>query len=164
MSEQLPVQVLPALPLKNTLLFPNLLLPLSVGRPSSLAAVQAALATEEKEIILIAQKDPSVENPVQTDLYTVGTKAVIRKMSRPNDSIIEVLVMGVERVVVLKLETGQAGYLEARVTPSPLPHDTGAEVEALQGAVIELATRAIELAQPQAPPELSRMLTGNEDP
>jgi ATP-dependent Lon protease len=164
MSEQLPVQVLPALPLKNTLLFPNLLLPLSVGRPTSLAAVQAALATEEKEIILIAQKDPSVETPTQNDLYTVGTKAVIRKMSRPNDNVIEVLVMGVERVAILKVETGPEGFLKARVTPSPLPHDTGAEVEALQSAVIELATRAIELAQPQAPPELSRMLTGNEDP
>jgi ATP-dependent Lon protease, bacterial type len=85
-------------------------------------------------------------------------------MSRPNDNIIEVLVMGVERVVILKVETGEEGYLKARVTPSPLPHDTGAEVEALQSAVIELATKAIELAQPQAPPELSRMLTGNEDP
>jgi ATP-dependent Lon protease, bacterial type len=74
MSEQLNVQVLPALPLKNTLLFPNLLLPLSVGRPTSLAAVQAALATEEKEIILIAQKDPSTEAPSQNDLYTVGTR------------------------------------------------------------------------------------------
>ena len=49
------LQVLPALPLKNTILFPGLLLPLSVGRESSLQAVQAALKTEEKEIILIAQ-------------------------------------------------------------------------------------------------------------
>ena len=48
-------------------------MPLSVGRSSSLAAVQAALATEEKEIVLVAQKDPA-SNPAQDDLYTVGTR------------------------------------------------------------------------------------------
>ena len=78
-------QVLPALPLKNTILFPGLLLPLSVGRESSLRAVEAALKTEEKEIILVAQRDAQVEAPQQDDLYTIGTKAVIRKSSRTND-------------------------------------------------------------------------------
>ena len=76
------VQILPVLPLKNTILFPGLLLPLSVGRESSLAAVEAALKTEEKEIILVAQRDPHVDAPQQDDLYTIGTKAVIRKSSR----------------------------------------------------------------------------------
>jgi len=56
MSDQQNVKVLPILPLKNALLFPNLLMPLSVGRSSSLAAVQAALATEDKEIVLVAQR------------------------------------------------------------------------------------------------------------
>src|ERR1700759_4363174 len=97
-------QVLPALPLKNTILFPGLLLPLSVGRDSSLKAVQAALSTESKEIILIAQRDAQVEAPEQDDLFTIGTKAVIRKSSRPNEGTLEILVLGVERVVVVKIE------------------------------------------------------------
>ena len=71
-------QTLPVLPLKNTVLFPFLLMPLSVGRSASLAAVQAALGTEDKEIILVSQKDPAVELPGKEDLYSVGTKAVIR--------------------------------------------------------------------------------------
>src|SRR3954451_8751069 len=91
-------KTLPVLPLKNTVLFPYLLMPLSVCRSHSLAAVQAALGTEDKEIILLAQKDPSVDIPAQADLYTVGTRAVIRKMARPNENLMEVLVMGVERV------------------------------------------------------------------
>src|SRR3954468_587652 len=103
MSEEA-VKVLPVLPLKNTFLFPYLLMPLSVGRSSSLAAVQAALATEEREIILVAQRDGSEENPTQDTLYGVGTKAVIRKMSRPNDNLMEVLVMGSERVVIIKVD------------------------------------------------------------
>jgi len=162
MSEEA-VKVLPVLPLKNTVLFPYLLMPLSVGRSSSLAAVQAALATEEKEIVLVAQRDASEENPSQETLYTVGTKAVIRKMSRPNENLMEVLVMGAERVVIVRVDNDE-GYLKARVLPSPLPEDRGPEVEALMQAIIELAGKAVELAQPQAPPELARMLAGGDDP
>jgi ATP-dependent Lon protease len=163
MSDQQTVRVLPILPLKNALLFPNLLMPLSVGRSSSLAAVQAALATEDKELILVAQKDPSVDTPQQDDLYRVGTRAVIRRMSKPNESMVEVLVMGMERVTVLKVEEHD-GYLQARVLPSPLPEDGGAEVEALHGALVEQANKAIELAQVQAPPEIRAMLAASDDP
>ncbi len=166
MSEQetTNIQVLPLLPLKNTVLFPHLLMPLSVGRASSLKAVQAALATEEKEIVLVAQKEASTETPGQDDLFTVGTKAVIRKMTRPNEDMMEILVLGTERVVVMRIEAAEAGYTQARVLSSPLPTDSGPEVEALQGALIDLAGRAIQLAQPQAPPELARMLAVGDDP
>jgi ATP-dependent Lon protease len=57
------MQSLPVVPLKNSVLFPNLLMPLSVGRPASLAAVEAALATEEKEIVIVAQREAAVDNP-----------------------------------------------------------------------------------------------------
>jgi ATP-dependent Lon protease len=156
-------QVLPALPLKNTILFPGLLLPLSVGRDSSLRAVEAALKTEEKEIILVAQRDPQVESPQQDDLYTIGTKAVIRKSSRPNESMMEILVLGTERVVVSKLERSEP-YLAAKFRVLPLPEDGGSEVEALSGALLELAAKASTLAQPQSAAELTRMLAGSDDP
>jgi ATP-dependent Lon protease len=156
-------QVLPALPLKNTILFPGLLLPLSVGRETSIQAVQAALKTEEKEIILVAQRDSQVESPQQDDLYTIATKAVIRKSSRQGDGMMEILVLGVERVVVMKLEATEP-YLSAKFRVLPVPEDTGSEVEALSGALFELAAKAIALAQPQSAAELTRMLAGNEDP
>jgi len=156
-------QSLPALPLKNTVLFPGLLLPLSVGRESSIAAVQAALNTEEKEIILIAQRDAQVDNPQQDDLYTIGTKAVIRKSSRPSEGVLEILVLGVERVVAVKLDSS-GSYLSAKYRVLELPDDGGSEVEALSGALLDLADKAIALAQPQTAPELTRMLAGSEDP
>jgi ATP-dependent Lon protease len=156
-------QVLPALPLKNTILFPGLLLPLSVGRESSLLAVQAALKTEEKEIILIAQRDSQVESPQQDDLYTIGTKAVIRKSSRQGEGMMEILVLGVERVVVVKLEATEP-YLSAKFRVLPMPQDAGSEVEALSRALVELAAKAIALAQPQSAADLTRMLAGSEDP
>jgi ATP-dependent Lon protease len=156
-------QSLPALPLKNTILFPGLLLPLSVGRESSLKAVQGALKTEEKEIILIAQREPHIDNPEQDDLYTIGTKAVIRKSSRVNDGVMEILVLGVERVVVVKLDNSE-GYLKAKYRVLALPEDGGSEVEALSGALLDLAAKAITLAQPQTAPEMTRMLADSEDP
>jgi len=155
--------ILPALPLKNTILFPGLLLPLSVGRENSLSAVQAALNTEEKEIILIAQRDPQIESPQQDDLYTIGTKAVIRKSSRPANGIMEILVLGVERVVLVKLESSEP-YLSAKYRVLPVPEDGGSEIEALSGALLDLAAKAIALAQPQSANELTRMLAGSEDP
>ncbi len=156
-------QILPALPLKNTILFPGLLLPLSVGRDSSVQAVQAVLKTEEKEIILVAQRDSQVESPQQDDLYTIGTKAVIRKSSRQGDGMMEILVLGVERVVVVKLEQTEP-YLSAKFRVMPVPEEGGSEVEALSRALFELAAKAIALAQPQSASELTRMLAGNDDP
>jgi ATP-dependent Lon protease len=154
---------LPVLPLKNTVLFPYLLMPLSVGRASSLAAVEAALATESKEIVLFAQRDANEESPKQEDLFSIGTKAVIRKVSRPTETTLELLVLGVERVTLVKLDSSEP-FLRARILPLPLPSDQGPEVEALQGALTELASTAVNMAQPNFPQELGRMLAGNEDP
>src|SRR6266550_3010002 len=97
------VTVLPVLPLKNTVLFPNLFIPLSVGRPQSLAAVEAAMATEEKSFVVVAQRDASVEQPGLEDLYTVGTRGVVKKAARGEGGI-ELIVQGVERVVILRAE------------------------------------------------------------
>jgi ATP-dependent Lon protease len=162
MSDQPVVYELPVLPLKNAVLFPYLLMPLSAGRPGSVAAVEAALATESKEVLIFTQRDGDVDSPLQGDLYPIGTKAVIRKMSRA-DGHLELLVLGMERVALSKLDTSEP-FLKARVTPLPLPEDKSSEIEALQGALIELAGEALTLAQPNAPQELRGLLSANEDP
>ena len=163
MAETQTVQVLPVLPLKNTVLFPFLMLPLSVGRASSLAAVEAALASEEKEVALFVQRDSSVENPTQEDLHPVGVKATIRKMSRPSAESMEILVLGIERIALLKLDDSEP-FLRARISPLPLPEDNATEVEALHGALVELAGRAVALAQPNSSHDLLRTFETNEDP
>ncbi|HEV2687454.1 MAG TPA: endopeptidase La [Bryobacteraceae bacterium] len=163
MSEQPVVYTLPVLPLKSAVLFPYLLMPLSAGRPGSVAAVEAALASESKEVLVFTQRDADVDSPTQSDLYTIGTKAVIRKMSRSEEGHLELLVMGMERVAMVKLDASEP-FLKARVTPLPLPEDKSPEIEALQGALIELAGEALTLAQPNAPQELRGLLSANEDP
>jgi ATP-dependent Lon protease len=163
MPEKDNIQTLPLVPLKNSVLFPNLLMPLSVGRAASVAAVEAALATEEKEIVVVAQRDSSVDEPRQEDLYTVGTKAVIRKMSRPSQELMEVLVVGTERVVILKVDNEEP-FARARVRLYPVPEERNSEIEALHRALVDLAVNAVGLAQTQqAPQELTRMIAQNED-
>jgi ATP-dependent Lon protease len=162
MAEKKPINTLPALPLKNSALFPFLPMPLAVGRPNSVAAVEAALGTEEKEILVVAQRDPNADVPKQGDLYGVGTRAAIRKVNRTEHAL-EVLVVGLERVSVLGIIETEP-YLRARVQSMPMPEDTGPEVEALQREVLQLASQAITIAQPQASQEISRMLAGSEDP
>jgi ATP-dependent Lon protease len=156
------VVVLPVLPLKNTVLFPYLFMPLSVGRPASLASMEAVLATEEKTFVVSAQRDSSNEQPGLDDLYTVGTRAVVRKMAR-GDGVIEVLVQGVERVTILKVEQ-TSPYLTARVAPFPLPEDGGTEVEALARAVTDLAAKVLELAQLQTPVNVQQLVAQAGDP
>src|SRR6185437_17150602 len=90
-------QSLPVVPIKNTVLFPNLLMPLSVGRPKSVAAIQAALASEGKEILVVTQRDSSVEMPGPADLFPTATRAAIKRSGRNGDKY-DILVMGVERV------------------------------------------------------------------
>ncbi len=156
------VVVLPVLPLKNTVLLPHQFMPLSVGRPNSLAAAEATLATEEKTFVLVAQRDPTAEQPGFDDLYTVGTRAVIKKMAR-GEGVIELIVQGVERVTLLRPEQTEP-YLTARVRVLPLPEDTGPEVEALHRAIVELAGRVLELAQVQQPINLQQLVAQAQDP
>ena len=162
MSSPETLQTLPVLPIKHAVLFPSMLMPLNVGRPSSIAAIEAALASEGKEIVVVAQRDAAVDNPSLTDLYSIGTKAVIKKMARRTDGLLEVVLLGVERVVLLKLE--QHGvYQKARIKPLPLPQEKSTEIEALRREVGELAVRALALTQPQAADRLSQLITDAND-
>ncbi|MBZ5591468.1 MAG: endopeptidase La [Acidobacteriia bacterium] len=163
MSEQDEIRTVPLLPIKNTVLFPHLLLPLSIGRPSSAAAVAQAMAGEEKQIVIVTQRDVSVDDPRQKDLFTVGTIAVIKKMGRRPDGVIEMVVHGIERVTIVKVEE-KSGALQATVRKVPAANDGGAEVEALLRAVLDLAQQAIALAQPQATAEMARLMLGHDDP
>ena len=162
MSDQESIYTLPVLPIKSTVLFPNLQMPLSVGRAVSLAAVEAAMASEEKQIVVAAQRDASIDTPTLDDLYTIGTKAFIRKMAR-KEGMIELVVQGVERVVLLKIEP-TTPYLQGRVRALPTPTDSGAEVEALHRSILDLAGKALELAQPQASSQLTQLLANTAEP
>jgi ATP-dependent Lon protease len=157
-----PVWTLPILPLKNTVLFPDLFLPLSVGRPNSVAAVQAVLATEDKAFVVTAQRDPGVDQPPPEGLFQIGTRAVIKKMVRAEETV-EMLVQGVERVRIIRFEQTEP-FLKAQVEAAPLPEDHSTEAEALFRTVLDLARRAVELSQVETPVNIDQLAAQAGDP
>lgn len=162
-STMTPIQTLPLLPLRNTVIFPSTFAPLSAGRPGSVAAIEAAVARDDKALVIVAQRDPQQEQPsVLEDLYTVGTLAVIRKMAR-SASGVEILVQGMERVSLLKLEQTQP-YLLARVQVLSWPEDAGPEVEALYRSILDITRRILELAGTETPPNLQEIIAQQGDP
>ncbi len=163
MSEFKNLSSLPLLPIKNSVLFPQLFMPLSVGRTLSIAAAEDSLKTEDNEILIFSQRDASTEKPGQDELFTVGCKAVIKKMVRPRPEQLELLVQGIERVVLIKLEQAEP-FLKGRVHSLPLPGDKGPEVVALQRSIVEMANKLISLSNPQASQQLEQVVGSVEDP
>ena len=155
-------EVLPVLPLKNTVLLPFTSMPLLAGRPASVAAVEAALATESKELAIVTQRDATKDNPTAEDFYTFGAKAVIRKMARGSEGAIQLIVQGIERVRIAGFEQ-MAPYLKARVHLAPMPEEKGPEVEALYRSVLDLASRAMAIVQPDMQVDIAKSLPPAED-
>ncbi|HJZ93316.1 MAG TPA: endopeptidase La [Gemmataceae bacterium] len=152
----------PVLPIKNSVLFPGLFLPLSVGRSFTRAAVDAAMATEEKTLVVVAQRDVNVDVANLDDVYAVGTVGVIKKLARSPEAI-ELLVQGAGRVRLLK-STQSEPYLRAAVQTLPPPLGGGEQVEALHRAVLDAARKVIELARPQAEIDVEQVLAQAPNP
>src|SRR5712691_6073673 len=149
--------------INSSVLFPFVWMPLTVGRAASVATIEAVLAREDKELVVVAQRDASVEAPGPQDFFSIGTKAVVKRMARRPDGSMELMVQGVERVVIIRIEQTEP-YLRARVRLAPVPEESNTEIEALQRAIVERASRAIQLAQPNASAEFTQMLAANDDP
>src|SRR5262245_55769833 len=152
----------PVLPIKSSVLFPGLFLPLSVGRPASRAAIDAAMATEDKTLVVVAQRDAASDAPGLADLYPVGTLAVIKKMARGPEAV-EVLVQGSGRVRLLDAVQTEP-FLRAHVVLLPAPAGRNEQVEALYRAVLDSARRVLELARPQADIDVNQVLAQATDP
>ena len=149
--------VLPVLPLKNSVLFPHLLMPLAVGREASIAAIESALASEDKAIFVVAQRNPEVEEPAQNDLYSVGTTAVIKRMERAEGGM-RLIIQGNERAELVGLETGER-FLKAQLRFLPEPTDEGTEIEALHREVMTVASRIHSMVDPEAQLGLDQIMS-----
>ncbi|HYH45686.1 MAG TPA: LON peptidase substrate-binding domain-containing protein, partial [Thermoanaerobaculia bacterium] len=143
--------VLPVLPLKDTVIFPYIILPLSVGRDKSVLAVDRALA-ESRVIMLVAQRDGAVDNPGEGDLYPLGTAAVIMRMLKLPDGRIRILVQGLARARVEHISQTEP-YLQAKIEriEEPPAAERSLEIEALVRSVKESLDRAVTLGKGISP-------------
>ncbi|HEX8494094.1 MAG TPA: endopeptidase La [Pyrinomonadaceae bacterium] len=152
------------LPLQGTTLFPETVVPLAVGRPRSIGAVEAALSTEEKLLACISLRNADVTgaDAQSADLYQVGTLVMIKRMERIEDGL-HLIVQGTERIRVLSWSQEQP-FLRARVSILPeLKTIDPEEVEASRRNVQQLIQQALAML-PQVPPEVRAIILQANDP
>src|SRR5262245_39807774 len=147
----LPADALVILPVRSFVLFPGVVMPVSIGRARSIAAAQQAVR-EQRPIGLLMQRDPATEEPRPFDMHRVGTVAnVVRYITAP-DGGHHLICQGDQRFQIVEFLDGWP-FLVARVLRISEPHPSGPEVEARFLHLQSQAVEAIELL-PQAPPEL----------
>ena len=152
---------LPILPVRDTVLFPHAVLPLTVGRESSVQLINSL--GEDKTIVVVAQREARVDAPQPTDLYTVGTLAVVHKVVKmPNQSLF-VFAEGLERVRLTEF-TQLTPFMRARVetVPEAIPPKSS-EVEALQRNVLTLFQQIVA-GSPTLSDELSTVAMNIDEP
>jgi ATP-dependent Lon protease len=155
---------LPILPLRSMVMFPTGISPLTVGRPASLKAAEAALSTEEKLLGVVTQRDDNEVEATPSSLYQVGTLVVINRMMRAPgaEEVLHLIVQGQERFKILSF-TEQAPYLKATVEILPEPtREKTPEVEALQRNINALIQKALALL-PNVPNEIRTAILAAED-
>ena len=152
---------LPLLPLRDVVVFPHMVIPLFVGRPKSIKALEAAMAAERR-IMLVAQKAAAKDEPAVTDMFEVGCVSTILQMLKLPDGTVKVLVEGQQRAKVDGIEDGES-HFTAHVTPiEVLPIESGSEVEALRRAVMQQFDQYVKLNK-KIPPEILTSISSIDD-
>jgi len=152
---------LPLLPLRDVVVFPHMVIPLFVGRPKSIKALENAMESG-KHILLVAQKSAAKDEPEFDDLYQVGAVASILQMLKLPDGTVKVLVEGNQRVRLSALEDLDTHFVGA-AEPLNEALDFGTEVEALRRALIAQFDNYVKLNK-KIPPEILASLAGIDNP
>ncbi len=154
---------LPLLPLRDVVVFPHMVIPLFVGRPKSIKALEAAMMAERR-IMLVAQKTAAKDDPSPEDMFDVGCVSTILQMLKLPDGTVKVLVEGQQRAKVNRIEEGPE-HFTTDVTPievmekAELPSD----VEALRRAVMQQFDQYVKLNK-KIPPEILTSISSIDDP
>lgn len=151
---------LPLLPLRDVVVYPHMVVPLFVGRDKSILALEHAMEAG-KQVVLVAQKDPSVDNPGAEDVYKVGTLATILQMLKLPDGTLKVLVEGLNRVAIEDTFEDQTFITAttADLISAPLDDD---ESTALMNSTVSLFEQYVNLSK-KIPSEVISTVSGIED-
>ncbi|MBP6902149.1 MAG: endopeptidase La [Burkholderiaceae bacterium] len=151
---------LPLLPLRDVVVFPHMVIPLFVGRPKSIKALEAAMEAG-RQIMLVAQKAAGKDEPKPDDMFEIGCISSILQMLKLPDGTVKVLVEGVQRAETREIHDGE--HFTAEVVPVAPNGDVGPEVEALRRAVTQQFDQYVKLNK-KIPPEILTSIAGIDDP
>ncbi|MBW8891486.1 MAG: endopeptidase La [Burkholderiales bacterium] len=154
---------LPLLPLRDVVVFPHMVIPLFVGRPKSIKALELAMEAERR-IMLVAQKAAAKDEPSVEDMFEVGCVSTILQMLKLPDGTVKVLVEGQQRARVNRIDDGET-HFSANVTPveAAASSEKGTEVEALRRAVMQQFDQYVKLNK-KIPPEILTSISSIDDP
>jgi ATP-dependent Lon protease len=152
---------LPLLPLRDVVVFPHMVIPLFVGRPKSIKALEAAMEAG-RQIMLVAQKAAGKDEPKADDMFDVGCVSSILQMLKLPDGTVKVLVEGVQRANTNSI-TDNDEYFVSEVVPIEPAGEPSPEVEALRRAVTQQFDQYVKLNK-KIPPEILTSIAGIDDP
>ena len=152
---------LPLLPLRDVVVFPHMVIPLFVGRPKSIKALETAMEVG-KNIVLVAQKSASKDEPAPEDLYAIGSLANILQMLKLPDGTVKVLVEGSLRANINQIVDAKT-HFTADVTPLPADNKLTAEIEAMRRTLVAQFDQYVKLNK-KIPPEILTSLSGIDEP
>ena len=155
-------QAIAVLPLRNSVFFPRQVMPLSIGRESSIKVVEEALK-EDSLVVIVAQTDATVEKPTEKDIYWVGTAAKVLKTLTLADGTKSVLMQGLRRVKLISILHTDP-YIRAVVVDSDEPSETGIEIDAMVTNLKSLFKKAVELSPNLSDEQLSIILNMDQAP
>ncbi|RMF46366.1 MAG: endopeptidase La [Anaerolineae bacterium] len=155
-------EILPILPLRGLVVYPQTAVPLTIGQPRSIRLIDEVVSNSPRLIGLVTSRDPSLEVPQPDDLYQVGTVAIIHRLFRTPDGTIRLLVQGTSRFRLGEF-VQQEPFLKAHIIPAPEQVEASLELEALTRNALELFERIAELL-PSIPRELVSSILSLEDP
>ncbi|MBX3661935.1 MAG: endopeptidase La [Burkholderiales bacterium] len=151
---------MPLLPLRDVVVFPHMVIPLFVGRPKSIKALETAMEAG-KSIVLVAQKSAAKDEPAPEDLYDVGSIANILQMLKLPDGTVKVLVEGSQRARIHSIEDVKT-HFTVQVTPIASDPATDHETEAMRRTMIQQFDQYVKLNK-KIPPEILTSLAGIDE-
>ena len=158
-----PMQLVPILPLRDVVVYPHMVIPLFVGREKSIKALDAAMS-DNKQILLVAQKSAEVDEPNTDEIHRIGTLSTILQLLKLPDGTIKVLVEGVERAQVVNyLEDEEFFSAQISLLKSDDQSDDEKELEVMARSVTNLFEQYVKLNK-KVPPEVLTSLAGIDEP
>jgi len=154
---------LPVLPLRDVVVYPNMVIPLFVGRERSMKALELAMEGADKQIVLLAQRSPDIDDPQSEDLYDIGTVATVIQLLKLPDGTIKVLVEGLQRVQATEVALHDDTLMAKVAMLESTPVKDAREADVAQRTLLNLFEQYVKTNR-KLPPELLATLAGIDEP
>lgn len=153
--------ILPLLPLRDVVVYPHMVIPLFVGREKSISALEHAMS-DDKQVLLVAQKHASVDDPSKDDLYGHGTIATVLQLLKLPDGTVKVLVEGKRRAIIDEIQESE-NYFQAQIRPLVADEEEEREAEALARSLLTRFEQYVNISK-KVPSEVLTSLSGIDEP